>query len=57
MAGKNRNGWGNLGSMIGGRRAESERCHGATAGDRCAETLAGKPQPCGDTQITRNGLK
>ena len=40
----------------GRKEVEAERCFGSTAGDRQAETLAGKPQPCGHTQINRNGL-
>ena len=44
-----------LGCMLGERREESERSHGASL-ETDARTLVGKPQPHGDTQITRNGL-
>ena len=36
MTGKNGTRWGRLGCMLGERRAELERSHGA-AGDRCWE--------------------
>ena len=39
----------------GRKEAESESSHVAPP-DTDARTLPGKPQPCGDTQITRNGL-
>ena len=55
MAGNNRTRWGKLGCMLGGRRVESERSNGVLR-VRDAETLAGKPQPCVDTQINRNVL-
>ena len=38
----------------GRKKAESERCHVAPLEPE--ETLPGKPQPHGDTQINRNGL-
>lgn len=55
MARKNRTKRGNLGCMLGERKAESDRHHG-TAEDRHAETLASKPLSCGDTQINGYGL-
>ena len=39
MARKNRARRGKIGCMLGERRAESEKSHGATTRDRCAETL------------------
>ena len=41
--------------MLGERRAESERRHGADR-VRHAEIFAGKSLPCSDIQINRNGL-
>ena len=41
--------------MLGERRAELERHHVAPPPEMNG-TLAGKPQPRGDTQINRNGL-
>ena len=41
--------------MFGERRAESERSH-VPPPEIDIETFPGKPQPCGDTQIKRNGL-
>ena len=37
----------------GRKEAEAEKSHGII---RDGKTLAGKPLPCGDTQITRSGL-
>ena len=42
--------------MLGEKRAESERSHGATDRFRHAKKFVGKPLPHGDTQINRNGL-
>ena len=37
------------------RKVESRRCHVATGGVRC-QSISDKSQPCGNTQINRNGL-
>ena len=42
--------------MLEKRRTETERSHVALPETDASWDLAGKPQPCGDTQLTRNGL-
>ena len=39
----------------GGKKMESSRLPVAAGGERC-QNLTGRPHPCGDTQISRNGL-
>ena len=56
MSGKNRTRQGKLGCMLGERKAESERSHVAPPETDARQNLVSKPQPCGDTQINRNGL-
>ena len=38
------------------KNAESERTHVTPPETDFGQNLVSKPQPCGDTQITRNGL-
>ena len=42
--------------MLGKKKGRFKRRDGAAAGDRHAGTLAGKPQPRGNTKINKNGL-
>ena len=55
MAGKNRTRQGNVGCMLGERKGGARETPQSPL-EKEAGTLAGKPQPRGDTQITRNGL-
>ena len=41
--------------MLGEMRVKSRRSH-AVPPETGAGTLAGKPQPCGDAQISEDGL-
>lgn len=55
MAGKNIARQEIQGEIRGENKVGSGRYHVAANGDKCWN-LTGKPQPCGDAQIKRNGL-